>query len=299
MLWQNRPAVIIGRHQNALEEIDQEYLRGEHIEIVRRISGGGAVYHDLGNLNFTFVTKSIPGHNRLERFAEPVIAALRDGGIHAEIRGRNDLTIQGKKISGNAQFIYRHRILHHGTLLFNTDLDKMNRVLQVDPDKIHSKGVKSTRSRVTNIADHLPAPVSIDSFRKMVAQSIRDIWQGRDATGLTYVEEAAVKKLADFKYRSWEWTYGPSPSFNTRRTARYPWGKIDVRLSVQNGRIESCKIFGDFFSLRDIEQLEQNLPGTPFNRDDLEKRLTILNADQFVAGMDKQHWLELMITSQT
>lgn len=295
MLWQNRPAIIIGRHQNTAEEINLDYVRRENIAVVRRISGGGAVYHDLGNLNFSFITKKTSKAHDFEWFAQPVIQALAALSIRAESSGRNDITIDGKKFSGNAQYIHKNRLLHHGTLLFDTDLERMNAALNVDPAKIASKGVKSVRSRVTNIASHLPNADNIESFKSVLSEAIRNYWPEENARGLSYVEEQAVRELADQKYRGWEWTYAQSPQYNLRRSHRYPWGQIDVRLEIKSGRISGCKIYGDFFAIQDIGSLEQTLEGTPFNREDLAKRLKAIEINKYIAEMDFNHWLSLLL----
>lgn len=294
MLWQNKPAVIVGRHQNTHEEVNQAFAKENGIAIVRRMSGGGAVFHDLGNLNFTFVV-ALSGDHSFTRFARPVLDALDQLGVAAELSGRNDLTITGQKFSGNAQFIGRKRLLHHGTLLFNTNLDIMQEVLNVDPAKMASKGVKSVRSRVTNIADHLPGSITIHDLQKALTQAAGEYWNLEPAQQLTAEEESRINQLADNKYRCWEWNYGQSPQYNLQRSHRYPWGQIDVRLEVVKGKIASCKIFGDFFTGQDIELLEQALQGTLYNRAELMKLLNSLELQSYIPEMDAQGWLELIM----
>lgn len=298
MLWQNQPAVIVGRHQNTAEEVNQEYARENHIAVVRRMSGGGAVYHDLGNLNFTFVV-NLSGDHSFARFARPVLDALQRLGITAELSGRNDLTIKGRKFSGNAQFIGKKRLLHHGTLLFNTDLDVMPKVLNVNPEKMASKGVKSVSSRVTNIADHLSQRITIQDLQEALSQTVGEYWPLEPSRELTAEEQNVINQLADSKYRRWEWNYGRSPQFNLQRSQRYPWGQIDIRLEVLKGRIASCKIFGDFFTGQDMERLEQALQGTAFTREEMKKLLNSLEMRDFIPEMDSQQWLGLIMGDET
>lgn len=294
MLWQNQPAVIVGRNQNTAEEVNQVFARENDIVVVRRMSGGGAVYHDLGNLNFTFVV-ALSGDHSFARFAQPVLTALHKLGIAAELSGRNDLTIAGRKFSGNAQFIGKKRLLHHGTLLFDTDLDIMQKVLNVNPEKMASKGVKSVSSRVTNIADHLPKPLSIQDLQDALIQAVSEYWPLEPARELTLEEKERVNQLAGNKYRLWEWNYGQSPQYNLQRNRRYPWGQIDIRLEVKKGHIALCKIYGDFFTGQDIERLEQALQGTAYNREAVEKLLNSHELHKFIPEMDRQQWLGLIM----
>ncbi|HPU48431.1 MAG TPA: lipoate--protein ligase [Syntrophomonadaceae bacterium] len=294
MLWQNQPAVIVGRHQNTAEEVNQEIVREKNIAVVRRMSGGGAVYHDLGNLNFTFIV-TLSGDHSFARFAQPVLAALEKLGIAAELSGRNDLTIAGRKFSGNAQFIGKRRMLHHGTLLFNTDLEIMQQVLNVNPEKMASKGVKSVSSRVANIADHLGQPLTIQDLQEALIQAVGEYWPLEPARELTSEEIAAVNQLADSKYRRWEWNYGRSPQYNLQHSQRYPWGQIDIRLEIKKGRITSCRIYGDFFTGQDIEGLEQALHGIKYSREEVGKLLDSLELHRFIPEMDSQRWLGLIM----
>lgn len=297
MLWQNSPAVIVGRHQNTHEEVNESFIEESGIKVVRRMSGGGAVYHDLGNLNFTFVVKSSDDRS-FARYAQPVLKALHKLGVEAQVSGRNDLTIAGRKFSGNAQFIGKNRLLHHGTLLFATDLDMMQKVLTVDPAKIASKGVKSVRSRVTNIADHLPSPVSIDDFKNTLSETIGEYWPSEPPRELTEKEEAVVAQLAADKYRRWEWNYGQSPQYNLRHQARYLWGQIDIRLELRKGRIAVCKIYGDFFTIKEIELLEKALQGTLYNQEEILKLLESMELQNYVPEMDAQQWLKLIMGNE-
>ena len=175
LLWQNDNAVIIGRNQNTEEEIDKAFVEAHGIKVVRRITGGGAVYHDLGNLNYSFITDCTAfNKDALAAFTEPVAAALRALGAPAQLSGRNDIVIEGKKVSGTAQRIQDGRILHHGTLLFQSDPEMIAGALKADPDKFRSKSTKSVRSRVGNIADYLLSYVSLAySYNELAGEIIR------------------------------------------------------------------------------------------------------------------------------
>jgi lipoate-protein ligase A len=289
MFYINAPSIIIGRHQNTVEEINRDYVEQHGIHVVRRLSGGGAVYHDLGNLNFSFITESRPENYRnFKKFTEPVVRALVEMGVHAELSGRNDLLVDGRKISGNAQYISKGRMVSHGTLLFNSDLSHVSEALNVQAGKIASKGIKSVRSRVANISEFLSQPMAIETFR---AYLLTQIFAGSDTIPeypVSTEDWAAVRQLANERYRSWEWTYGHSPDFNIEKRERFPGGEIDARLDVQQGLIRSVKFYGDYFAEMEPEALEQRLIGVRFNREDIIRALQNEAIDRYFSGMDLQ-----------
>jgi lipoate-protein ligase A len=221
LLYINDPSIIIGKHQNTLEEINLPYVRANNIRVARRISGGGAVYHDHGNLNFSFIRRFGQGQMlRFEEFTRPVTRALAELGIHAELGGRNDITVDGRKISGNAQFTTVHSMFSHGTLLFDSRLDQVEEALNVKTGKIASKGVKSVRSRVANISEFLHQPIAMEQFREHL---IRSIFEGRNPVPeyrLGEQEWEQVHHLADSVYRQWDWTYGMSSGSTASRSGR-------------------------------------------------------------------------------
>jgi lipoate-protein ligase A len=267
MLWQNAGAVVIGLNQIAEEEIDIPFAREHGVTVVRRMSGGGAVYHDLGNLNYSFITDAgDPGTLSMERFTAPVCEALSKLGVKASAAGRNDITVEGKKISGAAQRLCGHRILHHGTLLFQTDLETAAGALRADPGKFASKSTKSVRSRMGNIRDYLERELSLEDFKTFMLRELAG-----DALVYAALEDAElseIRALADGKYRSWDWTFGASPPFQTEKSARFAGGLVGVRLDVRRGRIARVRFFGDFMGRMPLDELENALRGRRYAREE-------------------------------
>ena len=257
LFYINKPSIIIGKNQNTIEEVNQDYVEQNDITVVRRLSGGGAVYHDLGNLNFSFITKDDgDSFHNFKKFTEPVVKALGKLGIQAELSGRNDIMAEGKKISGNAMFATRGRMFSHGTLLFNSEMDHIVSALKVKKEKIESKGIKSVRSRVGNIADFLKEPMTIEKFRSFI---LTNIFEGQSEIPeyvLTNEDWEKIHKISEERYQKWDWNYGKSPKFNLQASRRFPVGSIDIRLEVNKGNIENCKIYGDFFGVGDVAELE-------------------------------------------
>lgn len=283
LLWQNEPSIIIGRNQNTIEEINSTYVKEHNIHVVRRISGGGAVYHDFGNLNYTFVTNNLKDNlNNYRKFTKPVINALNELGVPAEFSGRNDIVVEGKKISGNAQSYHKNRMFHHGTILYDANLDMVAKVLNVSIDKIQSKGIKSNRSRVTNILPYLKEKTNIQDFMNVL---LKYFLNSEDIDKYTYHLTAEdyqnIDKLVKDKYMTWEWNYGESPQFTVQKSKRYAGGKISFNLNVKDGIINDCKIFGDFLGKRNVEEIEEELRGKKYQEDNLRKTLSQLPIEEF------------------
>ena len=265
LLWQNANTVVIGLNQNAAEEINAAFVEAHGISVVRRMTGGGAVYHDLGNLNYSFISDLGSAEElSIRRFTEPVCRALAAMGVEAETSGRNDILVAGKKVSGVAQRIAGGRILHHGTLLFDSDPAMIAGALNADPAKFSSKSAKSVRSRVGNIKDFLPAEATLDEFRERLLRELTK--DGLIRETLSGDELEAVRKLADGKYRSWDWTYGRSPDCTYRSRARFPGGTLEVRMNIRCGRIEDIIFYGDFMAAEPLTGLCEALRGLPRER---------------------------------
>ncbi len=296
MLWQNDNAIIIGRYQNAENEVNFAAARKLGTRIVRRPSGGGAVYHDLGNLNYTFIYP-IEGLNRLDIsvYAAPMVKALNKIGVPAEVRGRNDLLLNGKKISGTAQRIYKGRLMHHGTLLYDSDLDALESVLQVDSAKITSKGVASIRSRVANIKAHLPAGQfeDIHAFWQALLQAFSE-QEPVTPFELTPEMLAEVEALQKEKYQSWEWNFGRAPAFQYQNSCRFPNGKLEIQVNVKKGVIQECKLSGDFMGMADLEPLENALAGIKYHPEDVRAALEGLKLPFYLGGIDTEEFLQCL-----
>ncbi len=295
LFYINGPSIIIGRNQNTLEEINDEYVRENGIHVVRRMSGGGAVYHDEGNLNFSFITnyKKENLHN-FKKFTKPVIQVLKGMGVEAEMSGRNDILAEGRKISGNAQFSTGKRMFSHGTLLFNSDLEEVTRALDVKMSKIESKGHKSVRSRVANISEFLEEEISVSEFRQRLLDGLYRERDHFETYHLTDDEWKAVHELKDEKYGNWDWNFGRSPEFNIQRTKRFPVGEIDLRLDVEKGHIRNLKIYGDFFGKEPVNEIERILKDVRYEPSDIEIALNGIDVKEYFGDVKKAEFLELV-----
>jgi len=287
MLWQNAPSIIVGKHQNTLAEINVEYVKMNNIPVVRRLSGGGAVFHDLGNLNFTFIQS---GHQEslidFRKYTEPILEVLQQLNINAKFEGRNDLTIDGLKFSGNAEHIWKNRVLHHGTLLFSSHMPNLAAALNADPLKFQDKAVKSVRSRVTNISEHLKEPLTVGQFATMIQRHI--VEQNPEATlvELSENDHSNIYELVRAKYNTWEWNFGYSPNYNFKKIFRTEKsGTIEFDLDVNNGKIIHMKIFGDYFNRFDTEDIENALIGKTHEETSVRDALTRFRIEDYFTGL--------------
>lgn len=295
-LWINGPAIIVGKNQNTIEEINTEFVRENNIKVVRRITGGGAVYHDLGNLNFSIFTKS-EGKDRIDfgQINIPILKSLERFGIQAVLSGRNDLTVDEKKVSGIAQSVWKKRILNHGTILYDTDLTVLSKALNVRADKYESKGVKSVRSRVTNIKPYMKGDVDILTFKGMLLKYIFE-YAGEEPVEyiLTPEQLEGIDKLYKEKYGTWEWNYGESPDFGMKNYKKFPVGGIEVRLKISNGIIDDAKVFGDFFGTKDVSELESLLKGLKYDRGSIETMLNKIDIKDYFGALENNEFIDLV-----
>ncbi len=295
LFYINEPSIIIGRNQNTLEEINHEYVEENNIHVVRRVSGGGAVYHDHGNLNFSFITNhDVKSLNNFKKFTAPVIKVLNNLGLSAALKGRNDILVDEKKISGTAQFSTGKRMVSHGTLLFDTDLGEVVNALNVKMGKIESKGHKSVRSRVANITEFLKTAMTIDDFRQLLLKGLYEESEPFEHYGLTPDEWKAVHQLKEEKYDTWDWNYGRSPKFNIQRTKRFAVGEIDLRIFVEKGHIKEFKIFGDFFGKEPVANLEKLLEGARYEKADLTEILKNIDVKEYFGDIELDDFINLV-----
>ena len=304
-LWRNSDSIIIGQYQNALAEVDIDYIKANKIKVVRRMTGGGAVFHDLGNLNFTFIephTKSEESNAMFKRFTAPIVEALNSLGVKAYLEGRNDLLIDGRKFSGNAMCISNGRVLQHGTLLFSASMNNLGAALKSRPEKFIGKAVQSNVSRVTNISEHLKTPMSIDEFQKYLGEYICNNcnlsgYNGEltQITPYTYTEAdlEVIEKLKNEKYGLDSWNFGHSPAYSTNNVKKFPGGLVEVTFTVKKGVIAELEIFGDYFFIKPTEEFVSQLIGTPHTREALLERLVAINTPEYFSNITAEQMVEM------
>ncbi|MBC2189987.1 lipoate--protein ligase [Listeria booriae] len=297
LFYINQPSIIIGRNQNTIEEINTEYVAKNNIKVVRRLSGGGAVYHDEGNLNFSFITKDDgDSFHNFAKFTQPIVEALKKQGVKAELKGRNDLLIDGFKVSGNAQFATKGKMFSHGTLMLDLNLDNVVASLKVRKDKIESKGIKSVRSRVANISEFMEQKMTTEAFRDLLLLDLFDVENVKDVKEyvLTEADWEKIHAISEKRYNNWDWNYGKSPKFNLERTKRFPVGGIDVRLDVVKSVIADVKIFGDFFGVGDVTEIEDKLRGVNYDRKAIETALQGVDIKHYFGNITLEDFLDLI-----
>jgi len=294
ILWQNKNAIVVGKNQNALAEIDADFVRMQGIDVVRRLSGGGAMYQDLGNLNFTFICDEKKWFSDYSYFTTPVIKAMESLGVKLTLSGRNDIMLGDFKVSGNAQAVRGDRILHHGTLLLNSDLSVLGRALTPDPEKIAAKGIKSVSSRVININDTVEKKLTVEAAIEAIKKSVVEDFSDTVVRDITAEEDRDIKELSE-KYRTWEWNYGNSPKYTYKKKKRFSAGSIGVLLDVSHGVIKSAKFEGDFFGIRDVAEIEEALRDINHNESDIRAALLPFNLENYFMGVGKEEILSLIM----
>lgn len=284
ILWRNESSVIVGKNQNTLSEINLDYIKENSIPVVRRLSGGGAVFHDLGNINFTFIANNNDNFSDFKRFTTPIIELLKSLDINAEFSGRNDLLIDGYKFSGNAQYNYKNKVMHHGTLLFSSKISNLSNALNVKPIKFEGKSVKSVKSRVTNISEHLKEAMDILEFKDLIMNYLSKTNIDNKSYTLSDLDVHNINKLVDEKYSTWDWNFGHSPKYSLYNELKYPGGNIEFNLNVEKGIIRGIKFFGDFFGKCDISHIENLLLNTKHEENSLKLILESININDYFLG---------------
>lgn len=259
MLWQSENAVVVGKHQNAMAEINHRFVHENNIAVCRRISGGGTVFHDSGNVNFTFIKNvKSPAEISFKQFTAPVVEALAKLGIEATTSGRNDLLINGLKISGNAEHVYKNRVLHHGTLLFNSDLENLGQAINVTPGKYEGKAVQSNRSPVANISQYLQSPMTTSEFIQFLLNVQLENPENQFYV-LNETDIQAIEKSASEKFSTWEWNFGYSPKYTFRNEVEIDGKTLSIRLLVEKGVIVEAEVGGEYFGDEENLQIQNRI----------------------------------------
>jgi len=294
LLYINAPSIIVGKFQNTLAEINLEYVKEKDVKVVRRMSGGGTVYHDLGNLNFSFHTKWEGGDFLdFSTFTEPVVTLLNKLDVPAELVGRNDLLVEGKKFSGNAKLIRKGKMIQHGTILIHSDMSVLVDALKINPLKYVDKGIRSNRSRVTNLIEYLPEDTTTESFKKLLINEMLKENKDAEIRAFDKNDIREIERLTKEKYETWEWNFGHSPDYNFKQAIKIPAGFIEVHLDVNKGYIEKAKIFGDFFASEPIEEFEAKLIGEKHDIESIKETLEKVDLKPYFGKVNLEEILSL------
>lgn len=292
-LWQNRPAVIMGYNQEVNTEVNLDYLKEKGIDLVRRVTGGGAVYHDLENLNYTIVGRSEDLERDYPQYAALMMKALQALGVPATLSGRNDILVDGKKVSGFAKRVCKNRLMVHGTLMYNVDVDVLTHVLNPSTTKLQSKGIASVRSRVTNLCNYLPELSDIQAFKNRLEEILSNNYSDAEYK-LSETDLAHIQQLTDEKFATWEWNYGRSPKATLVHSARLACGTVEIHLTLAENRIASCRFGGDFLGNLPASDVEKALTGIPYEINEIRKCLSKLEISRYFDRVSADNLLEMM-----
>ena len=293
-LWQNRPAVIVGFNQEVNTEVNLDYLKENGIDLVRRVTGGGAVYHDLGNLNYTIVGRSEDLERDYPEYASIMAKALQSLGVPATLSGRNDILVEGRKVSGFAKRVCKNRLMVHGTLMYNVDVDVLTKVLNPSNTKLQSKGIASVRSRVANLCEYLPNIPDIQTFSKQLEEILSHHYQDTEYQ-LSEEDLANIQLLTDQKFATWEWNYGRSPKATLTHSARLACGTVEIHLTLAENRISSCRFGGDFLGNLPATDLESALIEVIYNTENIQKRLSSFTISDYFDGVAMEELIKLIL----
>jgi lipoate-protein ligase A len=296
MLWRAESSILLGKNQNAYSEMNMPFVEANNIKVIRRMSGGGAVYCDLGNTNFCFIMNDSGKHfTDFERFTRPIIAVLKDMGVDAKFTGRNDMTIDGRKFSGNAQYKIRNRMLHHGTLLFKSDIYDLSQSLNPSPVKFSDKAVKSVKSRVTNIWEHLEdKTMDVMDFRERISKYIMSHYPEAQPYEFNEKELEKINELMFNKYDTWEWNYGFSPKFNYKKAKKFSGGVVEVYAEIHKGTIRDISFHGDFFGDGNLDEFNRMLIGQSYQIDEIRQLIQNVDIDYYFKNIDLNQILEVI-----
>lgn len=295
MLWQNDNTIVVGKHQNTIGEINPAFVKEHGIRVARRLSGGGAVYHDMGNINFTFVAKHDGDSFNFSTFCIPVINALESMGVPAEVSGRNDMTIHGQKFSGNSQYVKHGHIMHHGTIMYDSDLSVVAKALNVPKDKIESKGLQSVRSRITNVKPHVQGDFTTQQFFNRLKDFMFKQYPLQTYT-LSEEDIKAVQTLQQTVYSQWAWNYGASPAYKMHKERRVEGcGKLEIYMDVQDGILKDLAFYGDYFGDGDTTELVRRLVGSTMEESEIRRRIETLDIGLYFNNMDADTFCSILM----
>lgn len=295
LLYRNRPSIVVGKHQNTLAEINLDYIRKKGIVVARRISGGGAVFHDPGNVNFSFINTGREGELvDYRKYTAPVISALAALGLQVRLGNRHELLLDGLKISGTASHVFKHRTLHHGTLLFSSRMDDLSASLRTGHPHFTDRAVRSVPSQVTNIREHLVDKMDVVEFQGILLRHILNTMENARSYRYTEQDLSNIQKLRESRYSTWEWNFGYSPGYEFSKSLHFKTGKVTVHMNVEKGVIRQIRIEGDFSGSTDPGVLESRLTGTIHDPETIRMRLSDIRVGDHIGGLENEDLIALL-----